>query len=152
MVSVPQKDSGPPQKSSQTDSWAQVVVKGPRAIRQDEGPRERGEERGGPFDAHYNMDTTQPLGGQQSGQVSIQPTTQEVSQVTASTRDYAETEVSKDTMAMESEGTPVPGDEVEKTLGRGRIHLQGHTHSPWNGTHLITACIVTPTSTLMMSP
>jgi len=112
----------PPWQSSQTDSWAQVVVKGPRTTRQDEEPRETEEERGGPFDAYYNMDTSQPLaeGQQESRQVLMQPTTQEVSQDTANKRDYAETEVSTDTIAMESEGSPVPADEGGKDTGAGK--------------------------------
>jgi hypothetical protein len=112
----------PPQQSSQNDSWAQVVAKGSRATRQDEGPRERGEERGGPFDAHYNMDNSQPLddGQQDSKQVLIQPTTQEDSQDTANKRDYAETEVPTEAMDMESGESPVPADEGEKDTAAGK--------------------------------
>jgi hypothetical protein len=92
-----------------------------KMTRQDEESRERGEERGGPFDANSNTDTYSPVGDgqQQSRKVPIQPTTHEVSKDTASKRDKEDTYVSTATMAVESEGQIVPGD-GGKGIGAGK--------------------------------
>ena len=92
-----------------------MVVKGPRTTRQYAETREKGDEGGGPLDTN-NMATAPPVGDgqQESREVPTQPTTQEVSENTASKRDEAETEVSTETLAMEREGPTVPGDVGEK--------------------------------------
>ena len=51
------KTAAPPQQPSHTESWAQILVNGPRTKRQDEEKRDRREERGGPFDVHNNTIT-----------------------------------------------------------------------------------------------
>ena len=93
------------------------MVKGPRTTRQYAETREKGDEGGGPLDTNKNMTTAPPVGDgqQQSREVPTQPTTQEVSENTASKRNEAETEVSTETLAMEGE-TPTRTD-----LGKGHL-------------------------------
>jgi hypothetical protein len=112
------RPAAPRQESSQLDSWAQVVVKGPRISRQDEELHKGGEGRGGPFDADRNTDTNTPVGDgqQQSRKTPTQPTTHMVSKDTARKRDK-DTYVSTETVDMESVGHIVPGEEGETTSG-----------------------------------
>ena len=112
----------PSRQPSQTDSWAKVLVRAPKTTRQDEKPREREEESGGPSDECYDTKNSQPLAERQPEcrQVLMKPTTHEIAQDTVNKRDGGETTVSTENVAMESEGSTVSVDEGEKDTGEGK--------------------------------
>ena len=141
MASANTEGQRPPQQPLQNDSWAKVLVTGSRTTRQVERPRERGEGRGGPFDAHNSMETNQPQGNgqQKSRQVPMQSITQEVFKDTDSKRHNADTDVSTETVAMGSDGRTLPEDEGRKGYGVGKQISAGHTHRTWNGILHMTA-------------
>ena len=118
----PQKDNSPAQQPSHIDSWAQILVIGPRTKQQDEEKRERREERGGPFDTHNNTITNKtPGNGQkQSRQVPTQPTTQEANKDIDGNRVNAGIDVPTETKALESEKRTMTGDEKGKDEGEGK--------------------------------
>jgi hypothetical protein len=146
----PHRTAPPPQQPSHTDSWAQILVNGPRTKRQDEEKRERSEERGGSLDAHNNTDTNKiPGNGQkQSRQVPTQPTTQEATQDIHSNRATVVIDVPTETTAIGSEKCTMQGDEKGKEEGEGK-QTSAVQYRTWNGNHPMIVRIATPASRQM---
>ena len=135
-----------PQQTTHTNSWAKILINGPRTEQQDEEKRERREEKGAPLDAHKTDTKKTPENEQkQKRQVPKQTTTKEATQEVDGNRATAETYVPTETTGIGGEKNSMQGEEREKRKERENRRPWCNTHRTSNGNHPLIARTVTPT-------